>query len=158
MGGGKRKTKAARIAALQISPRPRSGDKGPIPSRLAYNNPMPNHADVLIIGGGVIGLTTAYFLAGEGVAVTLLDQGDFGQQASWAGAGIIPPGNPDRARTAYDRLRALSSRLYPDLSLQLREATGIDNGYLVCGGIELSEPGGDSSDEWRAEGIAFQPV
>src|SRR5207302_8815100 len=118
----------------------------------AYNKRMGEHADVLIIGGGVIGLTTAYFLAGEGVSVTLLDQGDFGQQASWAGAGILPPGNPDRARTPFDRLRALSSRLYPDLSLQLREVSGIDNGYLVSGGIELPEPGDDSSDEWRSEG------
>jgi glycine oxidase len=98
---------------------------------------MAEHPDVLVLGGGVIGLTTAYFLAGAGARVALLDKGDFGQQASWAGAGIIPPGNPERAPTPFDRLRAHSSALYPALSRQLREETGLDNGYVVCGGLEL---------------------
>jgi hypothetical protein len=61
-----------------------------------YNNLMSPHPDVLIIGGGVIGLTVAYYLAREGVAVTVADKGEMGQEASWAGAGIIPPGNPER--------------------------------------------------------------
>ena len=42
-------------------------------------------ADVLIIGGGVIGLTTAYALARDGARVTLLDRQDFGRESSWAG-------------------------------------------------------------------------
>src|SRR5436190_20334328 len=104
-----------------------TGVHTPTPVNCTINKRMAEHADTLIIGGGVIGLTTAYFLAGEGVRVTLVDQGDFGQQASWAGAGIIPPGNPGRARTPFDLLRARSSCMYPDLSRALREATGIDN-------------------------------
>jgi glycine oxidase len=119
---------------------------------------MAEHPDILILGGGVIGLTTAYYLARDGAAVTVLDKGDLGQQASWAGAGIVPPGNPDRARTPYDLLRAHSAALYPTLSRQLAEETGIDNGYVVCGGLELPEDGADASDEWRGEGIAFREV
>jgi glycine oxidase len=119
---------------------------------------MTEPADVLIIGGGVIGLTTAYFLAREGVAVTLLDQGDFGRQASWAGAGIIPPGNPARARTPFERLRAHSAALYPSLSRQLQAETGIDNGYLVCGGLELPDDEEVAEDEWRGEGIVFHEL
>ncbi len=119
---------------------------------------MAEHPDVLVLGGGVIGLTTAYFLAGEGARVALLDRGDFGQQASWAGAGIIPPGNPERAPTPFDRLRAHSSTMYPALSHQLREETGLDNGFVVCGGLELLDGVEVAEDEWRSEGILFHEL
>ncbi|MFQ5734837.1 MAG: FAD-dependent oxidoreductase, partial [Planctomycetaceae bacterium] len=49
--------------------------------------------DVIIVGGGVIGLSTAYELAGRQRSVCLLEQGPMGREASWAGAGILPPGN-----------------------------------------------------------------
>ncbi len=120
---------------------------------------MRENADVVIIGGGVIGLTTAYFLSQEGVRVALIDKGDFGREASWAGAGIIPPGDSRRALTSIDRLRSLSSEMYPHLSCRLREQTGIDNGYKVCGGVEFPEPGDHLPVEsWLAEGIVFREV
>jgi glycine oxidase len=118
---------------------------------------MSNAPDVLVIGGGVIGLTTAYYLARDGVRVSVVDQADFGRQASWAGAGIIPPGNPAQARTPYDLLRAHSSSLHPQLSQELLEETGIENGYVVCGGVEFPDNTEDlPTDEWRSEGIAFE--
>jgi glycine oxidase len=118
-----------------------------------------NPPDVLIIGGGVIGLTTAYYLATEGASVLVMEQGDFGREASWAGAGILPPGNPARARSPYDQLRAHSAFLYPTFSERLREQTGIDNGYVRCGGLELAEEEGNLAvEEWRAEGIVFEPL
>ncbi|MDW8222316.1 MAG: glycine oxidase ThiO [Gemmatales bacterium] len=98
---------------------------------------MANVRDVLIIGGGVIGLTTAYFLAKRGLRVTITEANDFGQESSWAGAGIISPGHPRRAKSALGRLRALSASLFGELSAELRERTGIDNGYWQCGGLEL---------------------
>jgi glycine oxidase len=120
---------------------------------------MTMHSDVLIIGGGVIGLTTAYFLAREGVGVEVVDQGDFGQEASWAGAGILPPGNPQQARTPVEQLRAHSSALFPTLSAELRDRTGIDNGYLRCGGLEFTECASEAAaDEWRTEGINIEAV
>ncbi len=120
---------------------------------------MAAPADVLILGGGVIGLTTAYFLAREGVHVALIDKGDFGREASWAGAGIIPPAGERPAQTPMDRLRSFSSQMYPDLSRCLREQTGIDNGYHVCGGLELIDPDHPLPlEEWREEGIAFREL
>jgi glycine oxidase len=98
---------------------------------------MANMPDVLIIGGGVIGLTTAYYLARDGASVAVLDKGNLGQEASWAGAGILMGGNPKRAHSPMGKLRALSISLFPDLSAELRERTGIDNGYRRCGGLEL---------------------
>jgi glycine oxidase len=118
---------------------------------------MIGHPDVLIVGGGVIGLTTAYYLAKEGVSVVLLDQGELGRQASWAGAGIIPPGNSRQAKSPVDLLRARSSEMYPMLSQELRERTGIDNGYVVCGGLEIADGDDDMPvDAWQQEGIEFQ--
>jgi glycine oxidase len=120
---------------------------------------MANHPDVLIIGGGVIGLTAAYFLVREGMRVELVDQGDFGQEASWAGAGIIPPGDPTKARTPFEQLRAHSFVLFPRLSAELKQETGIDNGFLPSGGLVFHDEGNDYfAREWRGEGIAVEEV
>jgi glycine oxidase len=120
---------------------------------------MHEHADVLILGGGVIGLTAAYFLAREGVRVQVVDKGDFGQEASWAGAGILAPGNPAKARTPAGQLHAHSVALFPSLSAELRERTGVDNGYLRCGGLEFASGHDESGpNEWRSEGIAFEKL
>ena len=121
-----------------------------------YNNRMSERCDVLIIGGGVIGLTTAYFLAGEGVRVTVVDKGDFGQEASWAGAGILPSAIFRHARTPIEQLLGLSAERFPALSAELREQTGIDNGYLRSGGLEVMEQASAMlATEWRSEGIDF---
>jgi glycine oxidase len=120
---------------------------------------MTEHPDVLILGGGVIGLSTAWFLAEAGVRVAVVDKGDFGREASWAGAGILSPAKHEHAQNALDRLRAHSWELFPSLSWRLREETGIDNGYLVSGGLELfTAADEESSDEWRGEGIAFEEL
>jgi len=117
---------------------------------------MGAQCEVLIIGGGVIGLTTAYFLAKDGVHVTMVDRGEFGQESSWAGAGIVSDGNFEHAKSGFDKLRALSARVFPSLSAELRDETGIDNGYILCGGIEL-ESGVDEAtiQAWQEEGISF---
>src|SRR5271154_6741804 len=118
-----------------------------------------SHPDVAIIGGGIIGLTAAYFLAKAGVSVAVFDRGDLGKEASWAGAGIIPPGNIAGAATPIDKLRAIGSQRFSAFSEELRELTGIDNGYLHCGGIEFLE--GDATEVlelWRNEGIAFERI
>ena len=120
---------------------------------------MSNSADVAIIGGGIIGLSAAYSLAKAGLSVAVFDRTEFGREASWAGAGIIPPGNPERAATPIDQLRAIGSVRFPRFSAELREVTGIDNGYRPCGGIEFLQP----TDEevvrlWNAEGITFEKL
>jgi glycine oxidase len=120
---------------------------------------MSNHPDVLVIGGGVIGLTTAYYLSERGTSVAVVDQGDLGRQSSWAGAGILTPLKVRPGLTPMEHLKALGTEMYPDLSKRLKEQTGIDNGYLVSGGLELVADGDEAdSDEWRAEGTEFEEL
>ncbi len=121
---------------------------------------MAKHSDLAIVGGGIIGLTTAYFLAKAGFTVEVIEQGEPGREASWAGAGILPPGNPERAATPVDRLRGIGSVSFPTLSAELREATGIDNGYVRCGAVEFFATGEDVAvlRLWEAEGIRFHRV
>lgn len=99
---------------------------------------MPLHQpDVLIMGGGVMGLTTALCLADRGFSITVLDRQLTGQEASWAGAGMLPPGNLSNATTPEARLRSYSHQLWDNLSQRLLEQTGIDNGYQVCGAVNV---------------------
>lgn len=119
---------------------------------------MASRPDVLILGGGVIGLTTALFLRQQGARVGVLDKGEFGQESSWAGAGIIgAPPETARAHDPVDQLNALSIGLHPRLAEQLRNDTGIDNGYLRRGGWELFSPHQHVPIlHWRALGISFE--
>jgi glycine oxidase len=120
---------------------------------------MAKHPDVAVVGGGIIGLSCAYFLAREGLSVSVFDKGELGKEASWAGAGIIPPGNPEGAAAPIDRLRAIGSMRFPEFSAELRELTGIDNGYLRCGGIEfLTEEDRYALELWEKEGIRFEKL
>jgi glycine oxidase len=115
------------------------------------------HPDVLILGGGVIGLTAALFLTRAGASVTVIDRGEPGRESSWAGAGILSPAPTlENAHGSVELLAAHSARLFPGLSEELR-STGIDNGHVVRGGWDLIEP--DESPplaEWRRQGIAFE--
>ncbi len=52
---------------------------------------MTVQTDVLIIGGGVIGVSAAYFLARSGVPVTLLEKQTIAAGSSWGNAGLIAP-------------------------------------------------------------------
>lgn len=121
---------------------------------------MAQHPDVLILGGGVIGLTTAYFLTRSGASVEVLDRSDLGRETSWAGAGILSP-TPSvaRARTPDDLLAAHSGRLFPQLSEALRSSTGLDNGYLVRGGWGLFDAEENPPlRHWREQDIAFEEL
>ncbi|MFO0817435.1 MAG: glycine oxidase ThiO [Pirellulales bacterium] len=97
----------------------------------------------LVIGGGVVGLSLAYELSRVGWTVSIVDRGAVGREASWAGAGILPPANPNSAIHAYEQLRGLSFDLHAEWAERLRSETGIDTGYRRCGGIYLAQTPGE---------------
>ncbi|MBB3141321.1 glycine oxidase ThiO [Halomonas organivorans] len=82
--------------------------------------------DFLIIGGGVIGMMTAWQLAEAGHEVTLVERGTCGGEASWAGGGIVSPLYPWRHSAPISQLASWSEGRYPHLAGLLAEATGID--------------------------------
>jgi glycine oxidase len=96
-------------------------------------------SEILVCGGGVVGLTTAFVLAQRGVSVTVADASSTGQEASWAGAGMLPPGLDCHAASPELRIRSYSHSLWPGFVDRLRELTGIDNGYVVCGAVEFPD-------------------
>ncbi|MBM4003868.1 MAG: glycine oxidase ThiO [Planctomycetes bacterium] len=101
--------------------------------------------DVAIVGAGVIGLSIAYELARHGRQVVVLERGAPGREASWAGAGIIPPANPRTAIHAYDQLRGWSFQLHGEWAERLRVETGVDNGFRRCGGLYLARTAGEAA-------------
>jgi glycine oxidase len=120
--------------------------------------------DVLIVGGGVIGLSLAWDLARHGQRVRVIDRGPPGREASWAGAGILPPANRAKAIHPYDQLCGLSAELHPAWAAELAARTGIDTGYRRCGGLYLARTPGEAASlaAWAADqaatGIAVRKI
>ncbi|MBT5017523.1 MAG: FAD-dependent oxidoreductase, partial [Planctomicrobium sp.] len=94
-------------------------------------------SETVVVGGGVIGLTSAYLLAKQGISVTVIDQRQIGQEASWAGAGMLPPVLRDGPKS-LKTITKQSAAKWPELSQELLSHTGIDNGYRNCGAIQIS--------------------
>jgi len=101
--------------------------------------------DCLILGGGIVGLSIAYQLARDGAQVRVIDRNQPGREASWAGAGILPPANLQTAVHPLEKLRGLSHQLHPDWAERLREETGIDTGFRRCGGLYLARSTGEAA-------------
>lgn len=80
---------------------------------------------VLILGGGIIGLSCALEAAGLGFRVTVLEEGEFGGQATGAAAGMLAPfsENPDGADPFF-RLCWDSFMRYPEWVRQIEEISG----------------------------------
>lgn len=117
--------------------------------------------DVNIVGGGVIGLSIAYELANEGLSVAIFDRQQLGKEASWAGAGMLPPADLKSATTPGIQLRAASKPLWPDWSSRLKEESGVDNGFINCGGLHISlgdeiANWNDYVSEWRQAGAVVE--
>jgi glycine oxidase len=118
--------------------------------------------DVVILGGGVIGLSLAYELAGQGMKVRILDRGQPGRETSWAAAGILPPSKFRTKAPPVEWLQGFSSQLHAEWAMRLKEETGIDNGYRRSGGIHLADSKETSvellqeCERWRREGLSVK--
>jgi glycine oxidase len=123
---------------------------------------MAEGVDVVIVGGGVIGLSVALALAREGIRPTVLDRRELGREASWAGAGLIPPHADNPSRQPLIALGSWSARLYPGWSEWLHEETGIDIGYRRTGGVDVAWTDIENQEllaaagRWRVLGIAYE--
>lgn len=96
-------------------------------------------ADFAIIGGGIIGLLLAAKLAEQGAQVAILDKNAHaGQEASWAGGGIISPLYPWRYADPVTALASKAQSIYPQLTQRLYQSTGIDPEYKKDGLIMMA--------------------
>lgn len=92
---------------------------------------MRSGAEVIVVGGGVIGSAIAYSLANAGSSVVLLEKGGIGGQASGAAAGLLIPPPEAIGGGPFGDLCRGSLELYPSLVAALDAATGIDVQFLA---------------------------
>lgn len=92
---------------------------------------LPAHADVVVIGGGIIGVFTAYYLARRGVSVAVVEKGRIGAEQSSRNWGWCRQQNRD-ARELPMATKSL------DLWEQFAADTGEDTGFRRCGLLYLS--------------------
>jgi glycine oxidase ThiO len=90
--------------------------------------------DVLIIGGGIIGLATAIALSQKGAKVTVVERDICGRGATWAAAGMLAP-EAERLEGDLLEFGIRSREMYPQWIANLMRLSGQDCGYWCCGMI-----------------------
>lgn len=95
-------------------------------SPLTFQDPLPEAVDVVIIGGGVIGISTAWFLAKSGVSVLVCDKGRVaGEQSSRNWGWIRQQGrDADELPIVIDSINT-----WENLAKEIRQETGEDIGF-----------------------------
>jgi glycine oxidase len=121
-------------------------------------------ADVIVIGGGVAGLSVARELARWGTRVALVERGRLGAEASWAAAGMLAPQVEADARDDFFDFACSSRDAYPTFAAALREETGIDIDLDCTGTLRLAFTEEDEREcarrfEWqRREGLIVEQL
>ena len=93
--------------------------------------------DAIVVGGGIVGMSTAYHLVCAGAKTLLIDRADVGR-ATDAGAGIISPETNSRDPDAWFHLAVEAAAYYPTLIARLQADQGGDTGYAVCGKLTVA--------------------
>ncbi|MDH5377485.1 MAG: glycine oxidase ThiO [Gammaproteobacteria bacterium] len=105
-------------------------------------------SDFHIIGGGLMGLLTAYELSGLGYRVTVFDRQEMGKESSWAGGGILSPLYPWKYPKPINQLSLWSQRVYPRLARRLYEESEIDPEYQLSGLLVLDADQFEQARSW----------
>lgn len=114
---------------------------------------------IAVIGGGIVGCITSFLLIEEGYQVILVDQGSIGQEASWAGAGILSPLLPWHYEGSVNNLCFGSADFYKKLSETLKKETEIDPEWEESGMLIYQTGEEDQAVSWCKENqIEIQQV
>ncbi|WP_327409995.1 glycine oxidase ThiO [Streptomyces sp. NBC_01281] len=95
-------------------------------------------SDVLVIGGGIIGLVTAWRAAQRGFTTALVDPEPGGGAAQVAAGMLAAVTELHYGEETLLGLNLASARRYPDFAAELTEATGQDLGYRRCGTLAVA--------------------
>lgn len=122
-------------------------------------------ADVVVVGGGVIGLSVARALARKQIgSVLLLERGEPGREASFAAAGMLVPQAEANIDDAFFQFCLRSRDLYPTFAAQLLEESGIDveldqTGTLYCAFNEHDREEIEERYQWqRGLGLSVEQL
>jgi glycine oxidase len=81
--------------------------------------------DVIIVGGGIIGLSLSIALRKRGAKVLVVERGEPGHEASYAAAGMLVEGGAETPGVLQP-LAIVSARMYPEFAHELQDESGID--------------------------------
>ena len=99
---------------------------------------LATHAEIVVIGGGIIGCSTAYHLARDHKAdVVLLEQGKLTSGSTWHAAGLV-----GQLRSSASITRVLKYSV--DLYKRLDQETGLATGWKMTGCLRLAT----NQDRW----------
>jgi glycine oxidase len=102
--------------------------------------------DVLVVGGGIIGLGVAWRAAQRGLSVTVLDP-DPGRGANRVAAGMLAPVTELRyGEEPLLRLGMASNERYAGFVAELEEASGLRTGYRACGTLAVALDADDRAE------------
>lgn len=97
-----------------------------------------DRSDVVVIGGGIIGLVTAWRAAQRGLRTVVADP-DPGGGAALVAAGMLAPVTElQYGEQALLDLNLAAIRRYPAFAAELEETTGLDLGYRACGTLAVA--------------------
>ncbi|MFD8719463.1 MULTISPECIES: glycine oxidase ThiO [Streptomyces] len=102
-------------------------------------------SDVLVIGGGIIGLVTAWRAAQRGLSTTVVDPGPGGGAAQVAAGMLAAVTELHYGEQTLLGLNLASARRYPEFAAELTELTGHDLGYRRCGTLAVALDADDRS-------------
>ncbi|MBH1936792.1 glycine oxidase ThiO [Streptomyces sp. AV19] len=94
--------------------------------------------DVLVVGGGVIGLVTAWRAAQRGLATAVADPAPGGGAARAAAGMLAPVTELHHGEQELLALNLASARRYPRFTAELEEASGRETGYRACGTLAVA--------------------
>ncbi|MGN7882506.1 NAD(P)/FAD-dependent oxidoreductase [Ensifer sp. 22460] len=93
--------------------------------------------DVIVIGGGLVGVSIAWGLSKCGQRVAIVDEGDLANRAARANFGLVWSSSKGLGNAAYSRWSRTSTANWHQLAAELKGETGIDTGFVQSGGFSI---------------------